>query len=327
MAKDLSEVAFLLVPEFSAYGLVPLAEALRIANQNSGQRLFHWRYISHDGSPVQASSGLVHDEIHGDLGLLGEAGVVFVCAGNHPLQYSSARLHAALRRFARFGGIIGAIDGGAFILAEAGLLNGHSATVHWEMEDLFVERYPQITLRRDLFVLDGSVLTCAGGIASLDMALWMIEQLHGKALAQVVANGFVYPFPRNTSDPQSATISVSEPERLDPRLRRMVDFMHSHVESPLSVEQLSRQCGISRRHLSRLCREQLGRTPENYYLQLRIEAAKVHLFHSAMSIKTIGLKCGFSTSQDFSRAFRRLAGVTPRVFRDQYNTANLALFR
>jgi transcriptional regulator GlxA family with amidase domain len=317
-------VVFFVMPEFPLYALVPAIEALRLANQNSGQRLFDWQLCSVDGRSVMAGSGM---EISVNAGVsdIAFAPMVIVCGGNHPLQHFNKRVANWLRRLDRHGAILGAIDTGAFILAEAGLLGGHTITLHWEAIAHFRERYPEIQVREQLFAIDRNRLTCAGGHATLDMMLQLIRTRHGTALAQIVANGFVAPTIRSETEPQRfAPRSQSEEPSL---IARIVRAMEKDLAAPLRAAELAAQVGIDQRLLYRVFRENLGEPPMRYYLKLRLQAARNELFYSETPIRRIAEHHGFSCLEVFSRSFKAQFGICPRNFRRSFSREQLKRFR
>ena len=318
-------IGFLLLPEFPVYAFVLAIEALRVANQNAGARLFTSYLITPDGKPVTAGNGM---SIVPDLGIADApfvpTAIVFAC--NHPEKQIGRRTLNWLRRLDRHGALIGAVDTGQFALAAAGLLDGYTVTLHWEAMSMFREQHPDIAVRESLFVIDRNRITCAGGVATLDMMLHLIASRHGRSLAEVVANGIVHGRIRDDSEPQRAT--TDEALRVvNQRLAGIVHTMEAHLETPLTTEALAKRAGISVRQIERLMRETLGETPSRYYLKLRLQAARNHLFYGDMPIAEISQVCGFSSPAVLSRAFRHHFGVSPREFRRQFSADRLERFR
>jgi AraC family carnitine catabolism transcriptional activator len=316
---------FLLMPEFPIYAFILATEALRVANQNANAKLFSSHVISIDGGPVRAGNGMVimPDMSIADAPFLPNV-LVFGC--NHPTRNLTKGLLAWLRRLERHGALLGAVDTGQFALAEAGLLDGCSVALHWEAMSMFRERYPTIEMRETLFAIDRNRITCAGGIATLDMMLHLIANKHGRALAEVVANGFVHGRIRRDGDSQRASaddaFSLS-----NHRLAGIVQDMEANLESPLSADELAARAGISVRQLERLMRDTLQEAPSRYYLKLRLQAARNHLFYGDMPIQEIAQACGFSSPSVLSRAFKDHFGVSPREFRRQFSADRLERFR
>ncbi|HNB25393.1 MAG TPA: GlxA family transcriptional regulator, partial [Alphaproteobacteria bacterium] len=252
-------IGFFLVPEFPIYAVIPATEALRIANQNSGHTLFDWRFISIDGAPVRAGNGML---VTPDTSLdqPPDFSTLIVCAGNHPTQYLDRRLLNWLRRIDRHGIRIGALDTGTFALAEAGLMDGYRMTLHWEAMPLFHERYPDLNVVEQIFVIDRNRITCAGGAAATDMMLHLIALDMGTMLAQIVANGMVHERIRHGTDPQRAVLD-SPMGSLDPLVLRAIRLMEGNLETPLSPAEIAEEVGLTTRRLERLFRRKLQDSP------------------------------------------------------------------
>jgi AraC family transcriptional regulator, carnitine catabolism transcriptional activator len=317
-------IAFLVMPEFPLYALVPAIEALRLANQNSGARLYDWQLLSVDGRPVTAGSGM-QLAVGAGISDIAFVPTVVVCAGNHPLQHCDKRLASWLRRLDRHGAALGALDTGAFILAEAGLLRGYTITLHFEVIPLFRELYPDIEVREQLFTVDRHRMTCAGGHATLDLMLHLIRNRHGTGLAQIVANGFVSPTMRAETDAQRFALrSRGDDTSL---IVRIVRAMEQDLAAPLRAAEVAAAVGIDERTLYRVFHEAVGEPPMRYYLKLRLQAARNVLFYTDTPIRVIAERHGFSCLEVFSRSFKSQFGVCPRGFRRSFSREQLKRFR
>jgi transcriptional regulator GlxA family with amidase domain len=302
--------ALVLEPEFPINALVLATEALRIANQNSGLRLFDWWIVSESGEPVRATNGQ-WTPVDKSLDALSEATVLLVFGGNLPTQRVTAHFLARLRWFARHGTVMGAVDTGAFALARAGLLDGHAITLHWEAVPSFRERFPDIEISDRLFRFERDRITCAGGIGTLDMMLALIARYRGPALAVEVANALVHA-PRDSAAPQRAR---GPDDGGDGLTRRLVRTMEANLETPLSAGGLAAALGCSLRSLERATLRAFGESLMRVYLKVRLQEARNLLFYEELSVSEVALACGFSYPSVFCRAFRRYFGESPREFR------------
>lgn len=321
------EIGFFLVPEFPVYALILATEALRVANQNAGRRHFDWHLISVDGGPVNAGSGM---PINPDLSIAEVSAapslsMVIVCSGNHPLQYIDDHLLNWLRRLDRHGVGLGALDTGTFALAAAGLLDGYRATLHWEAIPMFREKYPEIDIVEQLYILDRNRLTCAGGVAVLDMMLHLIAMRFGSPLARIVADGFIHARIGHEADAQRLPME-GPAETAEPTAQRIIRVMEQNLDPPLTPAELAEACGVSIRGLERIMRRKLGDTPMRYYRKIRLRAARNLLFYSGMAIRDISLSCGFSSPPVFTRAFYAQYGQAPREYRNDFSTDELRRF-
>jgi AraC family carnitine catabolism transcriptional activator len=315
---------FFLVPEFPIYAVIPATEALRIANQNSGQNLYDWSFVSLDGAAVQAGNGMM---VAPDASIEGKPDftTLIVCAGNHPTKYLDRRLLNWLRRLDRYGITLGALDTGTFALAAAGLMNGYRMTLHWEAMPLFHEHHPELAVEEQIFVKDRNRITCAGGAAATDLMLHLIALGHGTMLAQIVANGMVHERIRHGTDPQRAVLDMAMGSH-DPLVLKAIRLMEKNLGAPLQPDTVAAKVGLTTRQLERLFRSKLNDSPARYYLKIRLQAARNLLFYSDVSIQDVALSCGFSGADVFSRTFRSHFGQSPRRFRKDFSTDRLHRF-
>lgn len=323
----MQRIGFFLMPEFPIYSLIPATETLRIANQNSGRKLFDWCLMSLDGAPVRAGNGMMvpADQAIAPGDGRPEVATVIVCAGNQPTQSIEPRLLNWLRRMDRHGVRLGALDTGIFALAEAGLMTGYRMTLHWEAIPLFREQHPELDVAEQIFVLDRNRITCAGGTAAIDAMLHLIAMDHGPMLAQIVANGMVHERIRHETDPQRAVLD-SPMGSLDPVIMDVIRQMEENLDAPLTTEELAEGAGLTPRRLERLFRRKLNDSPMRYYLKIRLQAARNLLFYSDVAIQEVALSCGFSGPEVFSRTFRAHFGQSPREFRSNFSTDRLHRF-
>jgi len=315
--------AFILQPEFPLNAFILATEALRIANQNSGEDLFDWLFVSETGKPVRASNGM-RIEVESDLGSLPHCDYLILLEGNLPTQNSSPQLLSALRTAYRHGSTVIGVDTGAFALAMAGLTGERKLVIHWEAMPAYLEHFPDAEIENRLYLLDRQLGFCAGGVGMLDLMLDLIGRLRGAALAREVANALIHT-PRDSAQAQRAEGAAVNAE---PSLsRQLVALMERHLDFPLSPRRLAEQLGISVRTLERQCARAFGQTPTQLYLLIRLQAARNLLFYEEGDIKDIAVACGFSYPAVFTRAFKAQFGQSPRVFRQSFRDIQGRLVR
>jgi AraC family carnitine catabolism transcriptional activator len=297
------DLYFLLLPAFSMMGFVSAIEPLRVANRYQ-KDLYRWHILSVDGGPVTASNGMSLNA-EGSLDTVASAPTLFIVGGFNPLEHYTPALGNWLRRLDRAGTVLGAIDTGSFVLAEAGLLQRQKLTLHWEAISAFVERYPALAamVTQELFEIDGQRITSAGGTASIDMLLALIERKHGHALATEVSEQFVLGRIRNPSDHQRMQIAARYGIH-NKKTIQVVSEMERHMEEPLSPDALANSIGVTRRQLERLFATYLKDTPSHFYLGLRLDRARQLLQQTEMRIIEVSVACGFESPSYFSRAYR-----------------------
>jgi transcriptional regulator GlxA family with amidase domain len=308
-------LAYLLIDGFALMSYAPAIEPFRAANRLSERALYEWHHYSVTGAPAQASNGLSIG-VDGTIGAMQPADMLFVCAGGNPALFKDARTFDSLRRAARFGTVIGGVSGGPFILARAGLLDGFRCTVHWEYEQAFEESFTAPILERGLFVIDRNRVTCAGGLAGLDLAAALIAADHGHNLASKVRDWYIQTEPRQASRPQRQSHALRY--RLSHKgLITVLSAMEEALAEPLPREELARLAAVSVRQLERLFKDQIGTTVGAHYLTLRLDKAQRLLAETAGSVMEIGVACGFASTSHFSRTFRRHFSVPPSSVRER----------
>ena len=303
--SDPLTTGFILVPGFSLMSYTAAVEPLRAANQLAGRSLYRWWHAGPGAGPVVASNGvaiLPDRAIEGDL----SAERVFVCAGGNPSDYADRALFAALRRLASRGVAIGGISGGPYLLAQAGLLAGRRCTLHAEHVPAFRERFPDAIVTGSLFEAAGDRITCAGGIAALDLMLHLIGREHGPSLAAAVSEWFVHTQIRDGVAPQRMALALRSGVS-DARALRVIAAMEANLERPLPRAALAAIAHVSVRQLERLFRQGLGRGVQAHYRALRLERARRLGRESDLSAAEIAVATGFASARALARA--RRAGV------------------
>jgi transcriptional regulator GlxA family with amidase domain len=308
------EVGFVLAPGFSLLSYACAIEPLRAANVLSQRSLYRWWHAAPGDQPVQASNGVTIVPNRVMTATRAEPNILFVCAGGNPSTFSNRHTFAWLRRLARLGTTMGGISGGPYILAKAGLLAGRRCTLHWEHISSFQETFPDIRVTRSLFEIDGDRITCSGGIAALDMMVVLIERTYGRDLAKSVSEWFVHTQLREGPGSQ----------RMDPRFRhgtadqkvlQALGTMEKNIERPLPREKLAKAAGTSLRSLERAFRRQLGNGLHRHYLSLRLAQSRKLLQETSLSVLDVALATGFASASQFSRAYRRQFGRSPKAMR------------
>jgi AraC family transcriptional regulator, glycine betaine-responsive activator len=308
-------IAILVVPKFSLMDLAGFVEPLRSANRMSGRELYSWHVLSKDGRPVAASNG-IEVPAAASLATAEPYDALIVAAGVDGHLYDDKEVFAQLRRVARRGMDIGAVNLGSYLLARAGLLDGYRCTVHWENLSGFAEAFPQLELTSELFEIDRDRFTCSGGIAAFDLMLHIITAQHGFALATSVSDQFIHERIRDKRDRQRMAL----PARLGirhPKLLAAIKRMEENLEEPVSRAELARTVRVSARQLERLFRKYLGRTPTRFYLELRLDKARHLLQQTEMTVLDVALACGFVSASHFSKCYRERFVKTPRAERQR----------
>jgi transcriptional regulator GlxA family with amidase domain len=306
-------LGYLLIDGFALMSYAPVIEPFRAANSLSGRLHYCWRHYSVTGAPAQASNGIAVG-VDAAVTAIDDLDILFVCAGGNPALFADPATLAALRRIARFGPKVAGVSGGPFVLARAGLLDGYRCTIHWEHEAAFLESFAAPRLERGLFVIDRDRITCAGGLAGLDLSAALIAQDHGAALARKVGDWYIQTEQRQGAGPQRP--AIGQRYRISHAgLADALAAMDDTLAEPLPRASLASIAGVSVRQLERLFATQLGTTIAAHYLDLRLARAEKLLAETSMTVAETSAATGFANPSHFSREFKRRYATPPSSLR------------
>ncbi len=316
------EIVFFLVPDFSLIAFATAIEALRIANRFLPRPAYEWTIASADGAPVASSSGL---EIRADASIaaLSSAAppeMALVCGGLNIERFHDPAVFQWLRRLAGGGVITGSLCTGAWVLAEAGLLEGRECAIHWENLPAFSERFPRTRAHADLFIADGNFYTCAGGTAALDMMVRLVSRHFGREVGDKICEQALIDHARAPRERQRMPL-CSRLGASHPKLLFIIELMEANISEPLELVDIARYAGLSRRQVERLFSKHVGRPPARYYLDLRLEHAQRLLAQTSMPVIEVAIACGFTSASHFSKCYRRLYNHPPHAERTRRRTA------
>jgi transcriptional regulator GlxA family with amidase domain len=246
-------------------------------------------------------------------------------AGGDDRAIATASSDSALTRWlvhaARVVRRIGSVCDGAFIVAHAGILRGRRVATHWSSCDRLARMYPELDVDREaIFVHDDRIWTSAGVSTGIDMALAMVEEDHGRPLADSVAAHLVLYARRPGFQSQFSETLVAQTSASDP-LGSVIAWLRANLRSALDVERLARNAGMSVRSLHRRCRQVLNTSPAKLIEKLRVEQARTLLATTPLGTKTIAARCGFGSAPRMARAFERTLGVAPLAYRLMFTSA------
>ena len=211
---------------------------------------------------------------------------------------------------------------GSFVLAEAGLLDGRTATTHWAFCDELGRRFPRVTVQSDpIFVRDGAVYTSAGATAGVDLVLSLVEEDLGRRIALAVAQWMVVFLKRPGGQAQfSAQLSTQMAEHQP--LRDLQAWVIEHLRADLSIDSLARRVSMSPRNFFRVFVREVGMTPGRFVERARVEAARRLLEETSGGVGDVAPACGFGSDETMRVAFRRILGVSPRGYRSRFCTTS-----
>ena len=294
------------------------ASANEVAARDGEAPLYAPRVVSADAPVVTASAGLglvvaplsVAQAAVDTLVVAGGPGVHAAAADPVVVDLVRARAVKARR--------IASVCTGAFLLAAAGLLNGRRAATHWMHCAELARRFPAIRVEPDpIFVRDGAIWTSAGVTAAIDLALALVEEDVGRALALSVARHLVMFLKRPGGQAQFST--VLSLQRAEDRFGTLHNWMAGRLTDDLSLPVLARKAGMSERSFSRRYAEATGLTPVRAVERLRVEAARRLLSDTRLPVKRIAARCGFGSEETLRRSFLRLLAATPQDYRARFS--------
>jgi transcriptional regulator GlxA family with amidase domain len=227
------------------------------------------------------------------------------------------RMHAA-------GADVASACTGAFVLGEAGLLDGHAATTHWAFQDLLRRRYPRVRLRPEAIVVDeGRVCTAGGATSFLNLALYLVERWLGPEVARASSKMFLVDV--NKSPQTAYAILAGQKTHADAEILQAQHLIETDLAHPLSVGQLARKVAMSRRTFVRRFTRATSCSPRDYLQRVKVEAAKRALESSAKSVGSISAEIGYTDPVAFRKLFVRLTGLTPADYRRRYGLGPAAV--
>ena len=313
----MTSVAFVVFEGFQSMALAAMP-VFEYANFSAGEALYEVSVVSEDGRTLRASGGLnVGTEAFGervfDTVIVVGGDAILAQAPEGVLNYLRANVKTARRT--------ASICSGAFVLAQAGLLDGRRATTHWSVCGLLARAYPAVHVEPEpIFVRDGNVATSAGVTAGMDLALALVEEDLGRDVALAVARRLVLFLRRPANQSQfSAQLSAQVAEH--DALREVQAYVVEHPEADLSVRALADHAAMSERNFARQVRTQVGLTPARYVERVRVEAARRRLEESDDSVDAVARACGFGTAETLRRTFLRALRTTPSEYRRRFCAA------
>jgi transcriptional regulator GlxA family with amidase domain len=229
-------------------------------------------------------------------------------------DFASPALNAFVKRALKTSRRVAAPCTGAFVLAEAGVLDGRRATTHWRFAGDLKRRFPKVAVEEDqIFIVDGSIWTSAGMAATIDMALAMIEKDHGKDVSRTVARKLVVYHRRAGGQSQLSALLELEPK--SDRIQKAIDYANANLRNALSVEELAEVANLSPRQFSRAFTAETGQSPGKAIEHLRVEAARLMIEQGRHSMDVIANEVGFFDRDRMRHAFLRILGQPPQAIR------------
>ncbi|WJR81797.1 GlxA family transcriptional regulator [Bradyrhizobium sp. NP1] len=306
-------IGILVFPDFQVLDAAGPISVFEIAGRFAGQAAPAIRVVAENAGLVRSSSGV--EMLARGLRPASALTTLIVVGGEGVRTAArSATTIAFVRAAERRGVRVASVCSGAYILAEAGLLDGRRATTHWGRTRHFLSAYPKVKLEADqIFVRDGNIWTSAGITAGIDLALAMVAEDFGDEIAQKTARQLVLYHRR--SGGQSQFSSLLELKTPNGRFGGLLSWAREHLDEKLSVDQLAERAGMSARHFARAFTAETGTTPSKAIERLRVEVARARVQASGEAIERVAEATGFRDPERMRRAFIRAFGQPPQALR------------
>lgn len=304
------------VPPVDELDLVGPLQVFNSVNRLAGRSIYAIEVVTNaDRLTVEGEGGvLTFLARHHFSKVQGPCDSVLLVCGLGSRSMRDATLSAWLKKMAAEVRRLGAVCVGAFLLAEAGLLNNRRATTHWRFGREMATRYPRVRVQHDpLWVKDGNIYTSAGISAGIDLALAWVEEDCGAGRAHEVAREMVLFLQRPGGQPQLSVSLASQASDMI-SIRELQIWIAEHLQTKLSVEDLANRMSMSVRNFERVFTREIGTTPSQYVLQMRVEAARRQIESTEKGLKQVASAVGFGNADAMRRAFVRLLGITPRRY-------------
>ena len=311
--ENACQVTILVLPESSMMCVASVLEPLRAANRVAGRELYQWTLASLSGDFVEMTCGVPFGTRH-KFSEQQKGELLIIIGGFNQAKHVTSAALGTIRKAASGFTVVAGIEAGSWVLARAGLLNGYTATTHWEDFEAFTVAFPDIDVKLDRYVVDRNRMTSGGASPAFDMFLDMIRQRNGPAVAMEVASVFIYDEAHSQFDEQPL-VSLGRVARKDRRLEQAVRLMEKFIEQPLPVAAIARRTGVSSNTLETIFKRHVGMTPGRFYLNLRLKAANRLVLDTDLSLREIAVRSGFNSLSAFSRAYSKGFGKPAREVR------------
>lgn len=321
MAPTAQRVWILALPHTGLLGIANPWEVLGHANDVLGRVAYDLALYGPRGPALGTSHGLTLlgvQRLPKAPRVLPDIAIVAGAPKLRPDPKAQGELASFIRKHQRRIPTLVSICTGAFVLAEAGVLDGRRATTHWHWLSRLREEFPNVEVVDDgIFVHDRGVWTSAGLTAGVDLMLALVQQQHGHAVAMAVAKRMVL-FLRRSGKQAQFSSALERQEKEPAKLSDLDGFVLEHLDEALPVSRLAAGIGMSVRSLTRWCRAHLNESPAEVVRRVRIEAAQRLLEESSLPLKDIATRTGLGDPSTLWRAFTQQLGITPAAYRERF---------
>ena len=273
---------------------------------------------SADGQPIRSTNNILIQP-HCSIEEIHQTDLIVIASATYikKILEKNPELVPWIRRQYNQGAHVASICTGVFLLAETGLLDGKSATLHWGFTDMFRKRYPRVNLRQDQIFIDHGRLYCSAGVsAGMDLSLYLVEKFCGRQAAVDSAKTMVLDMGRETQTPYDCFLVPRD--HGDPLVIKAQEWIEQHQTEAIDYDRLAGKFRMSRRSLERRFKQATGVTPLGYLQQLRVESAKRMLEEGTQTFNEITYQVGYEDISFFRKVFVRLTGLRPKEYQQRF---------
>ena len=279
---------------------------------------FDVNIASADGQPIRCTNNVLIQP-HCSINTIDQTDLVVIASATYIkqiLQKNPELVPWILGQYNR-GAHVASICTGAFLLAETGLLDGKSATLHWGFAQMFRKRYPRVNLDQDQMFIDHGRLYCSAGVnAGMDLSLYLVEKFCGRQYAVESAKTMVLDLGRELQTPYRRFLYTKD--HGDPSVMKAQKWIEQHHTQSIDYDRLAGKFRMSRRSLERRFKQATGVTPLRYLQQLRVETAKRQLEEGTQTFNEITYQVGYEDISFFRKVFVRLTGLRPKEYQQRF---------
>ena len=310
-------IAILAVPGCLSSSIEGIREILTLANSLLKSPRFSIQVYSVDGKPVQSYTGTMITPDHSLIGTKVEMIILPPILDRLEKTLGKVEIIDWLITHHASGGRIATVCAGSFLLAETGLLNGRAATTHWNLADMFKERYPKVHLHVHRLIVDGGDYICCGGVSAwMDLSLNLLTRFAGKDISRQCAKTMLMDPHREHQTPYG--MGGFRKNHNYKGILKVQQLIEAHYTESILVKQMATVAALGERTFLRHFRRATGKTPSQYLQQVRIEAAQTLLETTDLSVENVADSIGYNDYSAFRKLFKRIMGCTPSTYRHRF---------
>jgi transcriptional regulator GlxA family with amidase domain len=279
---------------------------------------FHVTVASADGQPIRSTNNILIQP-HCSIEEIHQTDLIVIASATYieKILEKNPELVPWIRRHYNQGAHVASICTGVFLLAETGLLDGKSATLHWGFAEMFRRKYPHVNLRQDQMFIDQGRLYCSAGVnAGMDLSLYLVEKFCGRQTAVQCAKTMILDLGRETQTPYACFLFSKD--HCDHFIIKVQEWIEQHHTQSIDYDRLAAKYRMSRRSFERRFKQATGVTPLGYQQQLRVETAKGLLEEGSQTFNEITYLVGYEDISFFRKVFVKLTGLRPKEYQQRF---------